>query len=70
MDEVDQQKDAEPRPATNERAILMERKLRSNLFRRTKDYFFNVSLMVSGVSFWTVTLRVMVVYPSSFSWIS
>ena len=44
----------------NERAILMERKWHSNDFRGTEDYFFSVSSMVSGVSFWTVTLRVRV----------
>jgi len=50
-----------PLSRANERAILMERKWRSNVFRKTKDYFFRVSSMVSGVSFWTVILRVTVV---------
>jgi hypothetical protein len=50
-----------PLSRANERAILMERKWHSNVFRKTKDYFLRVSSMVSGVSFWTVTLRVTVV---------
>jgi hypothetical protein len=50
-----------------ERAILIEGEWRSNDFRKPEDYFCRVSLMASGVSFWTVTLRVTVVYPSSFS---
>ncbi len=44
--------------APNERAILMETVAD---FYRTKVYFFRVSLMVRGVSFWTVSLRVKVV---------
>jgi hypothetical protein len=44
--------------APSERAILMETVAD---FYRTIVYFFRVSLMVRGVSFWTVTLRVNVV---------
>jgi hypothetical protein len=48
-----------PLSRANERAILMETKWRSNLSRK-ESYFFSVSSMVSGVSFWTVILRVTV----------
>ena len=47
-----------PAVAPIERAILMET---GHDFYRTKVYFFRVSLMVRGVSFWTVIFRVTVV---------